>query len=247
MQALVLSKKDFREFDQLITLYTKDQGKIELLSRGSKKIISKQASFLMPFSCVEIEVVSGQEIDHLIRTQPINIFKKIRSDVYKSLLSEYVVKLVDQVTGVNEKDERVFSLLVTFFLFIDGTDSVQDTILLGFIAQFLRLLGFMPVLDQCLWGGEKLEEIEHQQALYFSPSAGGIICERCRMQLAKPEILLSISFADIKNITLLYSDDLDKVSRVSCSFEVKNSLYQFMVYQTERKVPNWFNFSKTLA
>lgn len=150
MQAIVLSKKDFREFDQLTTLYTKDQGKVELLSRGIKKIVSKQAAYLLPFSFVEAEVVSGQEIDHLIRTQPIELFKNIRIDLKRSLLADYIVKLVDQLLVVGEKDERIFELLVEILTFINQTPVVHDNLLLSFIAKLLQLLGFTPVLDQCV-------------------------------------------------------------------------------------------------
>ena len=48
MQAIVLSRRDFREFDQMISLYTREQGKLELLARGLKKVTSKNAAHLEP-------------------------------------------------------------------------------------------------------------------------------------------------------------------------------------------------------
>ena len=41
MLAIVLSRRDFREFDQIVSLYTKEKGKLEVLARGVKKITSK--------------------------------------------------------------------------------------------------------------------------------------------------------------------------------------------------------------
>ena len=247
MQAVVLNKKDFREFDQLTTLYTKDQGKIELLSRGIKKIVSKQAAYLLPFSLVEIEVVSGQEIDHLIRTQSVELFKHIRQGLKKSLMADYVVKLVDQVTSVGEKDERVFNLLVAWLQFIDQTESFNDSLLLSFCSKLLKYLGFEPIIDQCVIGGEKVDELPPQQPLYFSPSAGGVLCGICKARTQKQEITIPVTVSDLQEFSFLYSQGWSEVIQIKVSQTVKDVLYQFMRYQTERKISNWFEFDKTLA
>ena len=39
MLGIVLSRRDIREFDQLIVFYTREKGKIEVLARGIKKIL----------------------------------------------------------------------------------------------------------------------------------------------------------------------------------------------------------------
>ena len=91
MEAIVLSSRDFREFDQIISLYTKEQGKLELLARGVKKIISKNSAHLEPFSNVFIEIAKGKEIDHLTKVVPIMFFPNIRKDLSKSLSAGYLV------------------------------------------------------------------------------------------------------------------------------------------------------------
>lgn len=247
MRAIVLSKKDFRESDQLTTLYTEDHGKIELLSRGIKKIISKQAAFLMPFSLVEIEIAQGQEIDHLIRTQPIQLFKNIRQNLKKSLMADYVVKLVDQLTVSNERDERIFNLLVSWLEFIERIEFVRDSLVVSFISKLLHYLGFEPVLDRCLIHDEKVSEMLFKHKVYFCPSAGGIICENCKLHVQKNEILLPLSLDDFGNFKLMYSEDWEVLHRTELSSVVIDAIYQFMTYQTERKVANWFEFNKTLA
>jgi DNA repair protein RecO (recombination protein O) len=247
MRAIVLSKKDFRESDQLTTLYTEDRGKIELLSRGIKKIVSKQAAFLMPFSLVEIEIAQGQEIDHLIRTQPIRLFKNIRMNLKKSLMADYVVKLVDQLTVSNERDERIFNLLVSWLEFIEQIEVVRDSLVISFISKLLHYLGFEPVLDRCLIHDEKMSEILFKHQVYFSPSAGGIICENCTLHLQKNEVILSLLSSDFENFKLLYSENWEVINQIELSPAVINAVYQFTTYQTERKVANWFDFSKTLA
>ena len=74
MQAIILDRKDFKEFDQIISVYTKEKGKLELLARGVKKITSKNSAHLEPFSFVDIEIAPGKGIDHLTKVQSINYF-----------------------------------------------------------------------------------------------------------------------------------------------------------------------------
>ena len=45
------------ENDQIISLYTLEKGKQEVLARGVKKITSKNSAHLEPFSFVEVEIV----------------------------------------------------------------------------------------------------------------------------------------------------------------------------------------------
>ncbi|MFZ2978199.1 MAG: DNA repair protein RecO, partial [Candidatus Magasanikiibacteriota bacterium] len=65
MKAIVLSRRDFREADQIISLYTLEKGKMEILARGIKKITSKNSAHLEPFSLVEAEIIFGKELNYL--------------------------------------------------------------------------------------------------------------------------------------------------------------------------------------
>jgi DNA repair protein RecO len=55
-QGIVFSKKDFKESDLLVTVYTKKYGKVFLQARGGKKITSKLSSHIEPANLVIINV-----------------------------------------------------------------------------------------------------------------------------------------------------------------------------------------------
>lgn len=147
MLTIVLSRRDFREADQIISCYTKAKGKVELLARGVKKITSKNSAHLEPFSLVDIEIAPGKGIDHLTKVQPINYFVNIRNDLQKSLSAGCVVSLLDKVLHVCEKDERIFELLLSWLDFVNqcNPDSFQSKSMLlidGFIVKLLNCLGY---------------------------------------------------------------------------------------------------------
>jgi len=140
MQAIVLSRRDFREFDQVISCYSLDKGKIDLLARGIKKITSKNSAHLEPFSYVDVEVVGGK-IDHLTKVQVIKYFKNIRGDLEKSLAASYIVSIIDKLVEAGESDKRIFGILLNWLEFVDYLEKFNIVLLDAFIVKLLFLLG----------------------------------------------------------------------------------------------------------
>ncbi len=145
MLAIVLSRRDFRESDQIVSVYTKEKGKLNLLARGIKKITSKNSAHLEPFSLVEIEVIPGKEIDHLTKVVPINYFSNIRADLQKSLAAGFVVSTTDKLLHTHEPDKKIFDLLtnwlnslnISISEYLNIQSSIDD-----YIAALLHCLGY---------------------------------------------------------------------------------------------------------
>jgi DNA repair protein RecO (recombination protein O) len=127
MLAIVLARKNIREFDQTVSLYTREIGKVEVLAKGIKKIVSKNSSNLEILSVVEVEIIQGKDIDYLGRVQPIKIFKNIYSDLDKISLSAYIVKITDINILAGEKDEGIFNLVFSFLEFLDSSELVRSS------------------------------------------------------------------------------------------------------------------------
>ena len=144
MQAIVLSRRDFREFDQMISVYTKEKGKLNLLARGVKKIISKNSAHLEPFSLVDIEIARGKEIDHLTKVVPINYFSNIRADLQKSLAAGFIVSTTDKLLHTNEPDKRIFDLFVGWLNSLNIQYPISNIFssIDGYIVSLLNCLGY---------------------------------------------------------------------------------------------------------
>lgn len=145
MLAFVLSRRDFREYDQSISLYTLEKGRIEVLARGVKKILSKNAAHLEPFCLIEAEIIQGKEINHLGSVAPVELFKNIRQDLKKSLICGGAVKIFNHLLHQTERDVRIFKLLKSFLEFVDQdiSGNIRSSILLdALVVKLLGLLGF---------------------------------------------------------------------------------------------------------
>src|SRR3989339_714874 len=54
MLSIVLSRKDFREHDQIVSLYVKENGKLSLIVRGVKNIDNKEIILLLDYFMVNL-------------------------------------------------------------------------------------------------------------------------------------------------------------------------------------------------
>ena len=204
MLALVLKRRDFRESDQIISFFTKENGKIELLARGVKKIISKNSAHLELFSLISIEIAKGKEVDHLTKVQSVEFFRNIRMDLKKSLMASYIVSLVEKLTYTEEKDLYIFKLLNSWLNFVNKNEDVNWVLVDGFIVLFLRYLGFDILYS------DNISNVEIKKDL---------------------EILSKGDWQIINNLKFEESEYK----------RLHNFIYQFLLFQSEKKVADWFN------
>lgn len=142
MQAIILARRDFREYDQIISFLTLEKGKQEVLAKGIKKITSKNSAHLEPFCLSEIEVISGKDLNHLGSVQSLNYFSQIRNNLQKSLAAGLIVSLLNKIMEVGEKDERFFLLLKGWLEFVNNCSEIQAVMVDGFVVKLLYYLGF---------------------------------------------------------------------------------------------------------
>ncbi|PIZ95142.1 MAG: DNA repair protein RecO [Candidatus Magasanikbacteria bacterium CG_4_10_14_0_2_um_filter_37_12] len=249
MRAIVLARRDFRENDQVITVYTTERGKLDLVARGIKKIIAKNSAHLEPFSFVDIDITIGKEADYVTKVHPVDFFVPIRSDLNKSLMSQYLLSLVSKLLNVGEEDKRIFDLLISWFRFVNSTEFSGVILLDAFVMQFFALLGFQPALEACVVCDRSYKSMmkadikgKHKPGFYFS--GGGLVCEDCKLQKRSiGEQIIDCGLREVSDMQMLLQADW----RTVVEFAMEDSTYQklhklvyeFVVYHSEKEIGDW--------
>lgn len=174
MLAFTLARQDFRENDQIISLYTKEAGRIETVARGVKKIVSKNAPALEPFSLLDAEIVSGKNYLYITKVFAAENYQEIRKEKTKLIIANFVLSFLKKILKVGEPDPRIFKLLHSFFKFLNSSKEVRIIISAAFIGRMICFLGFTPVLGHCSICGKNKFKL-----IYFIASAGGVVCDVC--------------------------------------------------------------------
>lgn len=143
MLSFVISRNDWRESDQIISFYTLETGKVDVLARGVKKILSKNSSFLEPGNLVEAEIIPGKEYSHLGSVQIVNSFSNLKKDDRNIVALSFSLYLFFIFITHQEKDERIFKLLYRWLDFLDSNKIASPIFAIDvFAVKFLVILGF---------------------------------------------------------------------------------------------------------
>jgi DNA repair protein RecO (recombination protein O) len=235
MQGIILNKFNYRENDRLFIIFTDKFGKIEVLARGVKKIKSKMAPHLVPFSIVRLTIIPGKNYYQLIGAEIFKNFLNLKENLVRIVLASYCLEVVDQLTKIGQNDLRIMKLLFELFEILNRKEKVgflKLRYLIGiFVFKFLSYLGFAPELFFCT---NCRKEILLDQNNFFNIKRGGLVCEDCR----KEGILVSKESIKILRITL--EDDIEKISRLDFNEkifkEIINVTDKFLEFYQENEL-----------
>ena len=144
---IILKQIDRGEADQIFTIYTQKKGKILALGRGTKKIQSKLNSQLKSLAVIDLMIASGRNYDHIAAAQIQRNFLKIGHDLKKIVLASFALEIIDRLTKIGLRDEKIFFLLVKYFNVLDINQfnwAEWQMVKQAFTIKLLSLLGFTP-------------------------------------------------------------------------------------------------------
>lgn len=231
MQAIVLARRNFRENDQVISLFTREKGKITALARGVKKIVSKNSAFLEPFFFVEAEVLPGREVRHLTKATGVKSYRNIRADFRKSVIAGKAAVFIDRLVQDDQNEPAIFSLLERWLNFIDENNTGTGHYF-GLIVRLFKILGYEPVLNKCVFCKKPAPPAATR--LFFSPAGGGLACLACRKK-AGSDIILPLDVKDIAEWNIFFEREIFEWSFVITP-RLERAIMDFAEYHTEKKL-----------
>lgn len=210
-----MKKKERGEADQLFSICTKDYGKIEVLGRGIRKIKSKLRAGADIFYLANIEFIQGKAYKTLTDAVLIEKFSGIRENTLKLKISNKIADAVASLLLNQEKDSKVWLLLLETFNNLNAADikTINPRLLYYyFLGKLLTFLGYQPELRNCAACHKKLLP----GPLFFSVKEGGIICNQCFQRKKEGEEIL---LETIKILRFIIEKDWPTVSRLK--FDIK--------------------------
>lgn len=174
-EAVVLRHSDFGEADRILTLYTREHGKVRAIAKGARKIASRKAGHLEPFTRVKLQLAKGRDLLIVTQAETIDAYPSLRADLTLTGYAAYVLELLDRFVPDEETALPSLFRLLTETLARLATDSIPWLTIRSYEMRLLDLLGFRPQLFECAnCGNEILAEDQ-----FFSPALGGATCPRC--------------------------------------------------------------------
>ena len=92
----MLRHHDYGEADRLLTLYTRQLGKTRALAKGARKIASRKAGHIDPFTHVKLQLAKGRDMLILTQADTVDAYQPLREDLILTSHAAYVLELLDR-------------------------------------------------------------------------------------------------------------------------------------------------------
>jgi DNA repair protein RecO (recombination protein O) len=219
--AVVLRHSDWGEADRLLTLYTREQGKLRVVGKGLRKMRSRKAGHLEPFTHVTLQLAKSRDLPIVTQVETIEPFLALREDLMKTSYAAYVMELLDRFTYDQEGgNPALFNLLTETLTRLCGSAEIW-TVVRYYEMRLLDHLGFRPQLFECANCRAPIEAVDQ----FFSPSAGGVICPKCGNGLPG---LWPVSVEALKYLRHFQRSNYNEASRARVMAEVQKEVETLM-------------------
>ena len=221
--AIILKKQPFNEGDEIITFYTKENGKVRGLAKSIKSSKSKFQQRLQTLFLVNI-ILAGGKFPKIISVETVEVFLSLRENLAAIKIAFYALEVLLKSTADEEKNEFLFNLLVELFNFLN-TNADENILDLG-LAKFK-----IKVLDELGLSIRRPENFTTQK-LFFSPVRGGFFTDRTGDAVSlSPSVIYLFEFTKQKSFNQLASAGQSEGLN-----ELQELLSNFISYQLERKL-----------
>jgi DNA repair protein RecO (recombination protein O) len=233
VEALVIRHLDYGEADRLLTLFTRQQGKLRALAKGARKITSRKAGHLEPFTHVKLQLAKGRDLPIVTQAETIYAYPALREDLILTGHAAYVFELLDRFTYEDGNENPSIFRLLTDTLTRLASRSDPWLAIRFYEMRLLDFLGFRPQLFECVnCGGEIMAEDQ-----FFSFSAGGVICPRCGLGLPN---LTPISVEALKYLRHFQRSNYRQASRarpiLQVQEEAESLMHGYFTFLLEREL-----------
>jgi len=176
-EGIVLKSVEYQDADKIVTLYTKNYGKIQAIAKGVRKTKSKFGSSLEVLTDAIFLVYKGRNIDVISQSEILESFFSTSKEILKFALAINCAEVVNKLSEEREANQNLFFLLKEILHYLKEAKEPK-LLALSFKWQVLRLIGYKPSLYRCCRCNKK---IETQKEIFFRVDEGGIACNQCTM------------------------------------------------------------------
>ena len=181
---IVLKRVDLGEADRILTLFTRDQGKLRAIAKGVRRTTSRSAGHLEPFTLSDLLLAVGRELDVVSQAETIGAFRDVREDLVLTTHAYYLAELTDLLTEDRMENRAAFGALVDGFTALAEQAFHPRVVVIAFLLRLLDALGYRPELTECVSCRAAITPGRNQ----FSAHLGGALCPTCgpREMSARP-------------------------------------------------------------
>ena len=142
-EAVVLSRKNYGESDRIISVFSKNYGKLNFLAKGVRRSLSRKRGHIEVFSRVKFLGLKGRALNIVTEVELMDSFSSLRKDLRRVSVAYFLVDVVKKITSEEEKHAELYDLLVKTLEELKYQTNLK-TLRRNFAFRVLTVLGYWP-------------------------------------------------------------------------------------------------------
>jgi len=181
--AVVLSKLNYGDTSYIVTLYTKEFGKISAIVKGARSPKSKIGLVTDPLNYIQIVLYKkdSRELQIISSADLISNYTSLKEDLDKLKYSQAILELIKKLTVEHEVNNRLYKGIIRILELLNSSDEAPVVLFGRFLFFFITELGYELLLDECSVCGRSIAG-ENELSYNFGI---GILCHVCRKEKAE--------------------------------------------------------------
>jgi len=181
-EAVVLRTHKLAEADRIVTLLTREHGRVRAVAKGVRRTTSRFGSRLEPFTHVDLMLAEGRSLDTVTQAETLGSFSGTLGNDYERYTAGTVMLETAERLASEERQPSVqqFLLLVGGLRAMAGGERRPAQVLDSYLLRALAVAGYAPSLLHCAHCGTLPSQDGHSHR-WFNPSMGGVLCPTCRV------------------------------------------------------------------
>ena len=149
-EAIALRSIRYGETSRIVTLFTREKGKIAVMARGALRPKSRFGSTLQPMSYMQAVLYwkASRQVQTLSESSHIRTFGDLHKNLAALAYGQRVVELVQALMQDEDENLLVFQLLIDVLDRLDRHPARAEHIFYYFQLRLAGILGFAPHIDR---------------------------------------------------------------------------------------------------
>ncbi|MBI2066035.1 DNA repair protein RecO [Candidatus Woesebacteria bacterium] len=157
-EAVVLARRRYSEADRILSVYSKNHGRLFLIAKGVRRPISKKRGHLEVFNQIKFQAVHGRGLDLMTEAEIIDNFSEIRKNLKRVALAYYFMEVIGRTTLEGERHPELYASILEYLRILKTARELKK-LRKRFVYESLNILGFWPKGKLLLDPDAKLAEV----------------------------------------------------------------------------------------
>lgn len=167
-RVIILKSIDYQESSKIITVLSKEHGRIAILAKGAKRVKSKFAGCIEPGYILDVVYYYKQSrsVQTLTEAAVHTSFLGVLPSLERSALVYSTLEIVSQLVHEGEKNEALYDLTSNILLWLHDRDEIK-----------LSLLAYIQVRAATTVGlnlNTEIERVVNEQDYFFNIETGSL-------------------------------------------------------------------------